>query len=450
MADASVNSAALDRLSASLEGQTIALKALTESNQRAILQKDETVNIKGVQTRGGGTRPYDEVTASAVAAGNQPLVDALKKDQEPGLLSKLLKGVLVGGAAFLIYNAITGNSALKKIFDKGVSAVKNFLVGENGILTRAYDFLFKDGQGEDAGIIRRMVRTMSELFPEGSLLDNIATSVEGALQSIGTFVEGIPFILPMIESTFSDLRTEVDNFVDKQFKALQETKPYKEVMRIYNNIFGPQGAVTTLPQKVNDLISQIENSNFYKKLIFYFDDIKKGKNSELFKNAKDGIDDMFESLFKSIQTVVLEPMRIWYEKTILLPLFTNINKLLDSPLLFGKGDKYKIDTSALGLPSDHDLKVDRKEFQNRLVDPLIPDKLLDFLKDKTSNNNEDVVEELSNGKMVQGINSLGEKMDRVADALLNNPSGPGVVTVPGAEGPGTNYNGVFEQRSLVR
>jgi hypothetical protein len=60
---------------------------------------------------------------------------------------------------------------------------------------------------------------------------------------------------------------------------------------------------------------------------------------------------------------------------------------------------------------------------------------------------DDIVTELSSGSIVRGLDSLGDKMDNLAASMAG---GPGVVTVPGAEGPGTNYNGVYEQRSLVR
>ena len=190
MADVTVNSAALDKLSTALEGQTVALKGLTDQNKREILQKDQGVNIKGVQTGSGGVRPYDETITNAVAAGNQPLVDAMQaQEAKPGILKTILKGVLVGGAAYLIFQAIQKSPAVKKIFDAGVAAVKNFLVGDSGILTKIYDFLFKDGEGKDAGLIRRMVRSMKDLFNDVPFLDKLVTGLATAIQGVGTFFE---------------------------------------------------------------------------------------------------------------------------------------------------------------------------------------------------------------------------------------------------------------------
>ena len=250
MADVSVNSAALDKLSASLEGQTIALKALTESNQRAILQKDETVNISGVATRGGGVRPYDEVTANAIASGNQPLVDALNKDKEPGILSKLLKGIFIGGVGYLIYKGISSAPEIKEKFKEGVKTIKDFFIGDNGIISRAYDFLFKEGEGKEAGILRRMGKALLNLLPE-----SLQTKFTETLDKVKEFISNIPFLLPYLENTFSDLKTSALDFFDSTFESLK-----KKVKKLFNglmdNTITPYFMNTLLPKLTNYLVGE--------------------------------------------------------------------------------------------------------------------------------------------------------------------------------------------------
>ena len=485
MADVSVNSAALDKLSASLEGQTIALKALTESNQRAILQKDETVNIKGVQTRGGGTRPYDEVTANAIATGNQPLVDALNKDKEPGILSKLLKGILIGGAGYLIYQAITKAPELKAIFDKGVNAVKKFLVGENGILNRAYDFLFADGEGEDAGIIRRVVRAMKNVFEEGSFLDTVVTSLAKAIQSVGTFFEDLfsqgegpkeglfTKILRIMRTSFKDgsfLDTVAESvangveavanlfvkvkkfFTGEDLPLMEKDLPFTE--RVYNEMVklyarartylttvlygsegGKEGLIPMLKRKFFGFIDEIEakltksiNNILEKTGLKKFVDLP--KTIEQQKNVANAYMDGAKEGFMGSAPMRARAGIIDKGSDLLAKGLYKLGggKQQGGSVMAGMGYTIGEDGPETFIPGGNGTILPN------IVKPI--QKLGD-----------DIVTELSSGSIVRGLDSLGDKMDNLAASMAG---GSGVVTVPGAEGPGTNYNGVYEQRSLVR
>jgi len=478
MADVSVNSAALDKLSASLEGQTIALKALTESNQRAILQKDETVNISGVATRGGGVRPYDEVTANAIASGNQPLVDALNKDKEPGILSKLLKGILIGGAGYLIFKGITNSPKLKELFTKGADAIKNFFVGDNGILKRAYDFLFKEGEGEDAGILRRMGRALVNLLPEG-----LVTTFTDTLNKVKEFITNLPSLTTVLGETFNNLKTKAGEFfsntfeslkkrVSELFNGLMETTvtPYfmdTLLPRLKNYIVGEDGLIKQLKNKIPEVVKIIRDEipgvvktikdelpglrtklqeQFGNFTTFLKDDLAIKLNQLIDKLGLRSLIDKFGGVKDTVDDVKMKMANAKVVVDHTTAVIKNAPEILKEGLRglpLGVGSFFKQQGGPVAAGLSYTIGEDGPETfipsGNGTILPSIV-KPIEKLGD-------DIVTELSSGSIVRGLDSLGDKMDNLAASMAG---GPGVVTIPGAEGPGTNYNGVFEQRSLVR
>lgn len=466
MADVSVNSAALDKLSASLEGQTIALKALTESNQRAILQKDETVNISGVATRGGGVRPYDEVTANAIASGNQPLVNALNKDKEPGVLSKLLKGIFIGGVGYLIYKGISSAPEIKEKFKEGVKTIKDFFIGDNGIISRAYDFLFKEGEGKEAGILRRMGRALLNLLPE-----SLQTKFTETLDKVKEFISNIPFLLPYLENTFSDLKTSALDFFDSTFESLK-----KKVSKLFNGLM----ETTVTPYFMDTLLPRLKNyivgeDGLIKQLKNKIPEVVKTIKDEIpgvVKTIKDelpGLRTKLEAEFKNFTTFLKDDLAI------------KLNQLIDKLGLRGLIDKFGEVKDTVNETKEQVrrtaskwegigrafLGLEDKGYEERQLGgpvraggmytvgeggpetfvPGSPGTILPNIVKPIQKLGDDIVTELSSGSIVRGLDSLGDKMDNLAASMAG---GSGVVTVPGAEGPGTNYNGVYEQRSLVR
>jgi len=455
MADVSVNSAALDKLSASLEGQTIALKALTESNQRAILQKDETVNISGVATRGGGVRPYDEVTANAIASGNQPLVDALNKDKEPGILSKLLKGILIGGAGYLIFKGITNSPKLKELFTTGADAIKNFFVGDNGILKRAYDFLFKEGEGEDAGILRRMGRALVNLLPEG-----LVTIFTDTLNKVKEFITNLPSLTTVLGETFNNLKTKAGEFFSTTFESLKKrvselfnglmettvTPYFMDILlpRLKNYIVGEDGLIKQLKDKIPELrkLLQDEFNIFIKNMSTR---LSNSLNEMIDKLGLRGLIDKFGGVKDTVDDVKMKVANAKVAIDQTTAVIKNAPEVLKEGLrsIPGLGSFFKQQGGPVAAGLSYTIGEDGPETfipsGNGTILPSIV-KPIEKLGD-------DIVTELSSGSIVRGLDSLGDKMDNLAASMAG---GPGVVTVPGAEGPGTNYNGVYEQRSLVR
>ena len=477
MADVSVNSAALDKLSASLEGQTIALKALTESNQRAILQKDETVNISGVATRGGGVRPYDEVTANAIASGNQPLVDALNKDKEPGILSKLLKGILIGGAGYLIFKGITNSPKLKELFTKGADAIKNFFVGDNGILKRAYDFLFKEGEGEDAGILRRMGRALVNLLPEG-----LVTTFTDTLNKVKEFITNLPSLTTVLGETFNNLKTKAGEFFSTTFESLKKkvTELFNGLMdstitpyfmnnllpKLTDYIVGEKGLIEQLKNKIPGVVKTIKDeipgvvktikdelpglrtkleNEFKIFTAFLRDDLEKKLNQLIDKLGLRGLIDKFGGVKDTVDDVKMKVANAKVAIDHTTTVIKNAPEVLKEGLrgIPGVGRLFKQQGGPVAAGLSYTIGEDGPETfipsGNGTILPSIV-KPIEKLGD-------DIVTELSSGSIVRGLDSLGDKMDNLAASMAG---GPGVVTVPGAEGPGTNYNGVYEQRSLVR
>ena len=455
MADVSVNSAALDKLSASLEGQTIALKALTESNQRAILQKDETVNISGVATRGGGVRPYDEVTANAIASGNQPLVDALNKDKEPGILSKLLKGIFIGGVGYLIYKGISSAPEIKEKFKEGVKTIKDFFIGDNGIISRAYDFLFKEGEGKEAGILRRMGRALLNLLPE-----SLQTKFTETLDKVKEFISNIPFLLPYLENTFSDLKTSALDFFDSTFESLKKkvSKLFNGLMettvtpyfmntllpRLTKYIIGEEGLIEQLKNKIPELrkLLQDEFNIFIKNMSTR---LSNSLNEMIDKLGLRGLIDKFGGVKDTVDDVKMKVANAKVAIDQTTAVIKNAPEVLKEGLrsIPGLGSFFKQQGGPVAAGLSYTIGEDGPETfipsGNGTILPSIV-KPIEKLGD-------DIVTELSSGSIVRGLDSLGDKMDNLAASMAG---GPGVVTVPGAEGPGTNYNGVYEQRSLVR
>lgn len=473
MADVSVNSAALDKLSASLEGQTIALKALTESNQRAILQKDETVNISGVATRGGGVRPYDEVTANAIASGNQPLVDALNKDKEPGILSKLLKGIFIGGVGYLIYKGISSAPEIKEKFKEGVKTIKDFFIGDNGIISRAYDFLFKEGEGKEAGILRRMGKALLNLLPE-----SLQTKFTETLDKVKEFISNIPFLLPYLENTFSDLKTSALDFFDSTFESLKKKvkKLFNGLMdntitpyfmntllpKLTNYLVGEDGLIEQLKDKIPGVVKTIRDEipgvvktikdelpGLRKKLeeefgiftAFIRDDLAIKLNQLIDKLGLRGLIDKFEGMATTAKEIKKKVNETKEQGRRTVSQAEGIVRAF-----FGFKDK-GYEERQLGGPVRAGGMYTVGEGGPETFVPGSPGTILPNIVKPIQKLGDDIVTELSSGSIVRGLDSLGDKMDNLAASMAG---GSGVVTVPGAEGPGTNYNGVYEQRSLVR
>ena len=280
MADVSVDSATFNKLASSLRDQSVALSKLTtqlgQDNKREFLQDSKPVTIEGVKS-GGRMLPFDTAIANAVARTQTPTVIKEEKEEKSSLLGTLLKGVLAVGTGFIIFKAIMSSPYLKEKFNELKKRVSDFFVGDNGILTKVYNYLFADGTGEDAGIIRKFVRNLRDMFPEGSFLDKAANVLANVLQSSGEFLEGIPFWGVAIENFLSEIRTTIEGKIDQTVE------------------FGKT--------KIRDIIEYINktimDSEIYKNLMAVIDPIKDGTIVDvLFEN----INAKVEALYKTIQT----------------------------------------------------------------------------------------------------------------------------------------------------
>lgn len=280
MADVSVDSATFNKLASSLRDQSVALSKLTtqlgQDNKREFLQDSKPVTIEGVKS-GGRMLPFDTAIANAVARTQTPTVIKEEKEEKSSLLGTLLKGVLAVGTGFIIFKAIMSSPYLKEKFNELKKRVSDFFVGDNGILTKVYNYLFADGTGEDAGIIRKFVRNLRDMFPEGSFLHKAANVLANVLQSSGEFLEGIPFWGVAIENFLSEIRTTIEGKIDQTVE------------------FGKT--------KIRDIIEYINktimDSEIYKNLMAVIDPIKDGTIVDvLFEN----INAKVEALYKTIQT----------------------------------------------------------------------------------------------------------------------------------------------------
>ena len=285
MADVSVDSATFNKLASSLRDQSVALSKLTtqlgQDNKREFLQDSKPVTIEGVKS-GGRMLPFDTAIANAVARTQTPTVIKEEKEEKSSLLGTLLKGVLAVGTGFIIFKAIMSSPYLKKKFEELKKRVSDFFVGDNGILTKVYNYLFADGTGEDAGIIRKFVRNLRDMFPEGSFLDKAANVLANVLQSSGEFLEGIPFWGVAIENFLSEIRTTIEGKIDETVE-LGKTK-IKDIIEYINKT--------------------IMDSEIYKNLMSIIDPIKEGTiTNVLFENINKQVQALHDDAKKKIESL---------------------------------------------------------------------------------------------------------------------------------------------------
>jgi hypothetical protein len=285
MADVSVDSATFNKLASSLRDQSVALSKLTtqlgQDNKREFLQDSKPVTIEGVKS-GGRMLPFDTAIANAVARTQTPTVIKEEKEEKSSLLGTLLKGVLAVGTGFIIFKAIMSSPYLKEKFNELKKRVSDFFVGDNGILTKVYNYLFADGTGEDAGIIRKFVRNLRDMFPEGSFLHKAANVLANVLQSSGEFLEGIPFWGVAIENFLSEIRTTIEGKINETVE------------------FG-KTKIRDIIQYINETIM---DSEIYKNLMSIIDPIKEGTIANvLFENINKQVQALHDDAKKKIESL---------------------------------------------------------------------------------------------------------------------------------------------------
>ena len=310
---AEIDSAAFAKLTSALQGQSVALDKLTSqlgSQDREFLQTAKPITIDSVKTR-QGMRPFDTAIADAVVRAQRPAEVTVEREKEESLLMKIAKGVVGVGAAVLVIKAVMDNPELKRSFNAAVKQIGDFFIGDDGIITKAFNYIGFNLLGFEDKI--------KDFFPEGSFLDNIATVGFELMATMFKVVEDLIFYIKNPKTLIEDIKAGAKDI----FSGL--------IGFVAGGFGGEPGTLG----RVLDILTKQDQLELVIGSIYDIGDVLAGE----IQRAGTLIDPIAERLQKLVDGTNLLPESIENVKTSIIGLLDNVTEKLNEMPLIGTASK---------------------------------------------------------------------------------------------------------------